>query len=53
MESIVFVLRFREIFETAGYTVNMNISPSLRRFNERYYLSGKYISDDQALRSTS
>jgi len=25
----------------------MNISPSLRRFNERYYLSGKYISDDQ------
>ena len=37
----------REIFETANYSVNMNISPSLRRFNERYYLSGKYISDDQ------
>ena len=37
----------REIFETAGYSVNMNISPSLRKFNERYYLSGKYISDDQ------
>ena len=37
----------REIFETASYSVNMNISPSLRRFNERYYLSGKYISDDQ------
>ena len=36
----------REIFETAGYTVNMNISPSLRIFNERYYLSGKYISND-------
>jgi len=36
----------REIFETAGYSVNMNISPSLRRFNERYYFSGKYISDD-------
>ena len=36
----------REIFETAGYSVNMNISPSLRNFNERYYLSGKYISDD-------
>jgi len=35
----------REIFETAGYKVNMNISPSLRKFNERYYLSGKYISD--------
>ena len=35
----------REIFETAGYSVNMNISPSLRRFNERYYLAGKYISD--------
>ncbi len=35
----------REIFETAGYTVNMNISPSIRKFNERYYLSGKYISD--------
>ena len=36
----------REIFETAGYSVNMNISPSIRKFNERYYLSGKYISDD-------
>ena len=37
----------REIFETAGYSVNMNISPSIRRFNERYYLSGKYISDSK------
>ena len=37
----------REIFETAGYSVNMNISPSLRKFNERYYLAGKYISDDE------
>ena len=37
----------REILETAGYTVNMNVSPSLRKFNERYYLAGKYISDDQ------
>ena len=37
----------REILETAGYTVNMNISPSLRKFNERYYLAGKYITDDQ------
>ena len=37
----------RAIFEMAGYTVNMNISPSLRKFNERYYLAGKYISDDQ------
>ena len=36
----------REIFETAGYSVNMNISPSIRKFNERYYLKGKYISDD-------
>jgi dihydrofolate synthase/folylpolyglutamate synthase len=36
----------REIFETAGYSVNMNISPSLRKFNERYYLAGKHISDD-------
>ena len=36
----------REIFETAGYTVNLNISPSLRKFNERYYFSGKYISDE-------
>ena len=26
----------REIFETAGYSVNMNISPSLKKFNERY-----------------
>ncbi len=37
----------REIFETAGYSVNMNISPSLRKFNERYYFSGKYISDEE------
>jgi len=37
----------REIFEAAGYSVNMNISPSLRKFNERYYLSGKNISDNQ------
>jgi len=37
----------REIFETAGYSVNMNISPSLKKFNERYYLLGKYISDDE------
>jgi len=36
----------REIFETAGYTINMNTSPSLKKFNERYYLSGKYILDD-------
>ena len=42
-----FCSTLREIFETAGYTVNMNISPSLRKFNERYYLTGKYISDDQ------
>jgi len=37
----------REIFETAGYSVNMNISPSLRKFNERYYFGGNYISDNQ------
>jgi len=37
----------REIFETAGYSVNMNISPSLRKFNERYYLAGKNISDNE------
>ena len=42
-----FCSTLREIFEISGYTVNMNISPSLRKFNERYYLSGKYISDDQ------
>ena len=42
-----FCSTLREIFETAGYKVSMNISPSLRRFNERYYLAGKYISDDQ------
>jgi len=35
----------REIFETAGYVVNLNISPSLKKFNERYYFSGKNISD--------
>ena len=37
----------REIFEKAGYTCNLNISPSLRKFNERYYFSGKYISDEK------
>ena len=40
-----FCSALREIFEAAEYTVNMNISPSLRKFNERYYLAGKYISD--------
>ena len=42
-----FCSTLREIFETGGYAVNMNTSPSLRRFNERYYLAGKYISDEQ------
>ncbi len=42
-----FCSTLREIFETAGYTVNLNISPSLKKFNERYYLTGKYIADDQ------
>ena len=37
----------REIFETAGYSVNMNISPSIKKFNERYYLIGKDISNDE------
>ncbi len=42
-----FCSTLREIIETAGYTVNLNISPSLKKFNERYYFSGKHISDDQ------
>ena len=42
-----FCSALREIVETAGYKVNLNISPSLKKFNERYYLSGKYISDDE------
>jgi len=42
-----FCSTLREIFETAGYTVNLNISPSLKKFNERYYLAGEYITDDQ------
>jgi len=42
-----FCSSLREIFETAGYTVSLNISPSLRKFNERYYIAGKYISDNQ------
>ena len=42
-----FCSTLREIFETANYKINLNISPSLRKFNERYYLRGKYISDDQ------
>ena len=42
-----FCTSLREIFETAGYKVNLNISPSLRKFNERYYFSGKHISDER------
>jgi dihydrofolate synthase/folylpolyglutamate synthase len=42
-----FCSTLKEIFETAGYTVNLNISPSLRKFNERYYISGKHISDEK------
>ena len=42
-----FCSSLREIYETAGYSVNMNISPSLKKFNERYYLSGRHISDDE------
>ena len=42
-----FCVSLREIFEKAGYTCNLNISPSLRKFNERYYFSGKYISDEE------
>ena len=41
-----FCTAIREIFETAGYSVNLNVSPSLRNFNERYYFSGNYISDN-------
>ncbi len=42
-----FCVTLREIVEKAGYTCNLNISPSLRKFNERYYFSGKYISDEK------
>ena len=42
-----FCSTLKEIFETAGYTVNLNTSPSIRRFNERFYFLGKYISDDR------
>ena len=42
-----FCSTLREIFETADYKINLNISPALRKFNERYYFSGKYISDKQ------
>jgi len=45
-----FCTSLREILETAGYTVNLNISPSLRKFNERYYFSGKYISDHKLIK---
>ena len=37
----------REIYEAAGYKVNMHISPSIRKFNERYYFSGKQINDNR------
>ena len=39
----------REIFETANYTVNLNTSPSLRKFNERFYFLGKFISDKKLI----
>jgi len=42
-----FCTSLRQILETAGYTINMNISPSIKKFNERYYLKGKYISDSK------
>ena len=42
-----FCTTIKEIFETAGYSVNLNVSPSLRNFNERYYFSGNYISDNR------
>ena len=45
-----FCTSLRQIFETAGYTVNLNVSPSLRKFNERYYFLGKYISDNKLLK---
>ena len=41
------ICALREIIEESGYTTNVNISPSLRHFNERYYFSGKYISDEE------
>ena len=44
-----FCVALREIFETANYRVNLNTSPSLRKFNERFYLSGQYISDEKLL----
>jgi len=37
----------REIYEAAGYKVNMHISPSVRKFNERYYFSGEQINDNR------
>ena len=37
----------REIYETAGYKINMYISPSIKKFNERYYFSGKEIDDEK------
>ena len=40
-----FCTTLREIFETANYKVNLNISPSIKKFNERYYFLGKHISD--------
>ncbi len=42
-----FCSALREIFETGGYKVNLNISPSLRKFNERYYFLGQQIADDR------
>jgi len=40
-----FCTALRQILESGGYRVNLNISPSLRKFNERFYFLGKHISD--------
>ncbi len=42
-----FCTTLREIFESSNYKVNLNVSPSLRKFNERFYFLGKYITDEK------
>ena len=42
-----FCTALREVFESSNYKVNLNVSPSLRKFNERFYFLGKYITDEK------
>ena len=41
--NIVFVLHLEKSLKLQVTQLILNISPSIRKFNERYYFAGKYI----------